>query len=146
MRKVIGVLFALFLCTTIASSQGDHSVQVRKLERAWLDAYEKHDVKAMDAILGHDFLITFPDGSQQNRKQVLEMISGAPSGNRFSTVDVISRVYGDTVILTGKVITEFKRDGKTMTDESLYTDTYVRWNGKWKVVASHLSNAPKAKI
>jgi len=54
---------------------------------------------------------------------------------------VHARVYGDTVILTGRVVTEYQRDGQTMSKEQQrYTDTYVKRNGRWQVVASHLSN------
>jgi hypothetical protein len=54
-----------------------------------------------------------------------------------------SRVYGDTVVLIGIVVSEWKQGDKPMTDRSRYTDTYVKRNGKWQVVASHLSNAGK---
>lgn len=139
--------FVLLLATTVAGfSQSKPEDDVRRLERAWLDAYEKHDAKAMQAIVADDFLITFPDGSQQTKADILAMIKrpiSAESASKFSTVDVRSRVYGDTVILTGRVITEYKRGGETKKDESLYTDTYVRRNGAWQVVASHLSNVPK---
>jgi hypothetical protein len=64
---------------------------------------------------------------------------------RFSTEDVRSRTYGDTVILIGRVITEYERDGKAVKEQSRYTDTYVKRNGQWQVVASHLSNVEEAK-
>ncbi len=47
------------------------------------------------------------------------------------------------MILIGLVIAEWKQDDKPMTDRSRYTDTYVKRNGRWQVVASHLSNARK---
>jgi len=46
------------------------------------------------------------------------------------------------VILTGRVVTEYQRDGQTTSkEEQRYTDTWVKRNGRWQVVASHLSNA-----
>ena len=66
-------------------------------------------------------------------------------GMRYSTEDVRSRAYGETVILVGKVITEYERDGKKIREQSRYTDTYVRRGGRWQVVASHLSNIEEAK-
>src|SRR5688572_406166 len=94
---------------------------VRQLERAWLDAYEKHDTKAMQAIVSDDFLITFADGSQQTKADILEMIKrpvNTEMVNKFSTVNVKSRAYGDTVILTGRVVTEYKRNGALQKEES----------------------------
>lgn len=64
---------------------------------------------------------------------------------RFYTESVQSRAYGDTVILLGRVISEYERDGKAVKEQSRYTDTYVRRNGCWQVVASHLSNVEEPK-
>lgn len=123
--------------------------EVRKLERAWLDAYEQHDAKAMDTIVADDFVITFPDGSMQTKPQIIASIKAPrnPASPRlkFYTEDVRARAYGDTVILTGRVVTEYPRDGKTVREQSRYTDTYVKLRGRWQVVASHLSNAPQAE-
>jgi ketosteroid isomerase-like protein len=118
--------------------------EVRRLERAWLDAYEKRDVTAMTAIVADDFTITFPDGSVQTKPQIIESIK-RPGGSsqKFYTDAVQSRAYGDTVILIGIVVSEWKQNDKPMTDRSRYTDTYVKRSGKWQVVASHLSSAGK---
>ena len=150
MKKPVFVLFLTAVIVCLGQSvytQTNNSEQaVRQLERKWLDAYEQHDVKAMGEIVADDFLITFPDGSQQTKPQILEMIkTPKPAGNtmKFRTAQVRARVYGDTVSLTGRVITEFTRDGKPQVEQSTYTDTYIRRNGRWQVVASHLSNVPQ---
>lgn len=123
--------------------------EVRRLERRWLDAYEQHAADEMDRIVADDFTITFPGGAMQTKPQLMAMVkaprrAGRPR-MRFHTEGVRSRAYGDTVILTGIVVTEYERDGQTVKEQSRYTDTYVRRGGRWQVVASHLSNveAPK---
>lgn len=123
--------------------------EVRKLERQWLDAYEQRDPEAMDRIVADDFNITFPNGTMQTKPQLMAMIRAprrtpAPA-TRFHTEDVRSRAYGDTVVLFGKVVSEYERDGKPVREVSRYTDTYVRRKGRWQVVASHLSNAEVPK-
>jgi ketosteroid isomerase-like protein len=50
--------------------------EVRQLERAWLDAYEKADADAMDRIVSDDFVITFPNGARQTKAQLMKMIRG----------------------------------------------------------------------
>ena len=126
-------------------AQDDASQSVQKLERAWLDAYEQHDVKAMEAIVADDFTITFPNGGIQTKPQIIASLkSPRPADGRsmkFRTEEVQSRGYGDVVILVGIVVTEYQRDGKTVSESrQRYTDTYVKRNGRWQVVASHLSN------
>lgn len=123
--------------------------EVRRLERRWLDAYEQNDAEAMERIVADDFTITFPEGSIQTKPQLMSMIKaprrpGQPR-MKFRTEGVQSRAYGDTVILMGRVISEYERDGKPVTEQSRYTDTYVRRDGRWQVVASHLSNVQEPK-
>ena len=123
--------------------------EVRKLERQWLDAYEQNDAVAMERIVADDFVITFPNGGMQTKPQLMSMIKaprqpGQPR-MKFRTEDVQSRAYDDTVILIGRVVSEYERDGKTVSEQSRYTDTYVRSKGRWQVVASHLSNVEEPK-
>ncbi len=123
--------------------------EVRRLERQWLDAYEQNDAEAMNRIVADDFTITFPNGEMQTKPQLMTMVKAPRRASqprmRFRTEGVQSRAYGNTVILIGKVITEYEREGKTATEQSRYTDTYVRRGGRWQVVASHLSNVAEAK-
>ncbi len=139
------LVFLVLLMPLTAFAQSNPAREVQDLERVWLNAYEQHDQKAMDEILGDDFLITFPDGSSQNKVQVVSSLKAQTGSSRpttkFYTEDVKARVYGDTVVLTGRVVAEWQREGKPLAKElSRYTDTYVKQNGRWQVVASHLSN------
>ena len=150
-KFVTAFLLLVAILVPIAGQTGA-AVEVQKLERAWLDAYEKRDAEAMDAIVAEGFTITFPDGSRQTKSQILASLKkpGNISGSsvRFHTEEVDARVYGDTVILSGRVVTEWLRDGETRSKElQRYTDTYVKRNGRWQVVASHLSNeAPRKTL
>jgi len=142
---------SLLLLTLIAlpmSAEADSIQQVRRLEREWLDAYEQLDAAAMTRIVADDFTIVFPDGSGQSKADILAMLERGRTSKRprprFTTEEVQARAYGDTVILSGRVITHTKQaDGTEAREVSRYTDTYVRRDGRWQVVASHLSNAPK---
>ena len=138
------ILILMASCTGVFAQAGP-TQEVQKLERAWLDAYEQHDVKAMEAIVADDFTITFPNGGIQTKPQIIAALkSPRPTDGRsmkFRTEEVQPRAYGDVVILVGLVVTEYQRDGKTVSESrQRYTDTYVKRNGRWQVVASHLSN------
>ncbi|MCA1626027.1 MAG: aspartyl protease family protein [Acidobacteria bacterium] len=117
--------------------------EVKKLERKWLDAYEKYDAEAMNRIVSDDFKLTFSNGSVQTKADILAQLKSAQDANRpspkFSTEDVQSRVEGDTVILTGRVIQQMTRDGQTRMMQMRYTDTYAKRQGRWQVIASQLT-------
>ena len=120
----------------------DPTEEVRKLEREWLDAYEKRDPEAMKRIVADDFVIYFPNGNSQKKADIVRMMERMQTSQRppskFSTEDVQARAYGsDTVVLTGRVISQTGDEREVQR----YTDTYVRRDGKWQVASSHLSNA-----
>ena len=149
MRYRLVILVVILAAASNALGQANRVLskaeeEVRKLERDWLDAYEKRNVESMNAIVADDFTITFGDGRIQTKPQIIESLK-RPGGSstKFYTENVQSRIYGDTVVLIGLVVSEWRQNDKPMTDSSRYTDTYVKRNGRWQVVASHLSNAPK---
>jgi len=121
--------------------------EVRKLEREWLDAYEQHDAAAMNRIVAADFTITYSNGAVHTKADIMKMIGSprppaAPSFT-FSTEDVQARVEGDKVILTGRVLQKGERNGQPMIMQSRYTDTYMKREGRWQVVASQLTRIPQ---
>ncbi len=130
------------------SQQQEQSVsqaerEVRRLEREWLDAYERRDVEAMNRIVADDFTITHANGTVQTKAEIMVDLrasreSARPSST-FSTEDVRARVYGDAVVLTGRLTQRMERDGQMRMMQARYTDTYVRRQGRWQVVASQLT-------
>ncbi len=146
LSKTFPIFLLILLTSCYATAQNNSEQEVRKLERAWLDAYEKKDAEAMNKIVADDFTITFPDGSIQTKPQILDSLKSSRSSSpppKFQTEEVQARVYGDTVILIGRVIAEWQQNGQPMKEQNRYTDTYIKRNGHWQVVASHLSNVPK---
>jgi uncharacterized protein (TIGR02246 family) len=155
-RGTISLLLFIVACCGLSAAQEaggpkptKAEEEVRQLERQWLDAYEQNNAEAMDRIVADDFMITFPNGAMQTKPQLMAMIRtprrASQPAMRFYTEDVRSRAYGETVVLTGKVVTESVRDGQTARELARYTDTYVRRGGRWQVVASHLSNVEERK-
>jgi uncharacterized protein (TIGR02246 family) len=156
MKKLFNVCLLLIAMMFLAGSQvngqqeqnNKAEQEVKKVERQWLDAYEQHDAGAMDRIVAGDWMITYPDGGTSTKGQIMSFIksprkAGMPSPKFFSE-DVQARVYGDTVILTGRIVTQWP-GGESNREQSRYTDTYVKRNGTWQVVASHMSSAGKPK-
>lgn len=130
-----------------SSAAGSVEQDLLKIEREWLDAYVRRDVAAMDRIEADDFTITFPDGKMRTKADELANLKQpAPAGPSpmLMTADTKVRIYGDTAVLTGKFIqkgtyAEGPKKGEAYNIQQRYTDTYVKRNGRWQVVASHLS-------
>jgi len=134
-----------------STSAGAVEQELLKLERDWLDAYVKRDVAAMDRIEADDFMITYPDGKMATKSdEIANLKKPAPAGPSptFMTADTKVRVYGDAAILTGKFIQkgtyrDGPKQGQEFNIQERYTDVYVKRNGRWQVVASHLTAIPQ---
>ena len=117
-------------------------LEVRKVEREWLDAYERRDVEAIKRFLADEFKLTRSNGSVQTKADVLADLNNPQEPGRvvkFSTEDVQSRVEGEDVILTGRFILAGGPDGQTRIMQARYTDRYVKRDGRWQVVASQMA-------
>jgi ketosteroid isomerase-like protein len=53
--------------------------------------------------------------------------------------DLKVTVYGDAAIATGTFVAKGTYKGKPFDDRGRFTDTWVKMNGKWLIVASHAS-------
>jgi len=69
--------------------------------------------------------------------------SGAIKYNAFTQDDYKVHVTGDTAIVTGRIIMKAMRDGKDVSGQERFTDTFVRRGGQWQAVASHSSRVAK---
>lgn len=126
-----------------AATPDSARIQLDRAERAWLDAYVDDDREAMARVLASGFTITFSDGSVQTRDAVIVSLNPdepPDDGPVHYTEDRIIRVIRTTAILSGVYVSPGD-EGEPDT-RARYTDTWMWLDGRWQVVASHLSEVP----
>ncbi len=141
-------LLLLLLCATAASAQSGpppDSAQeaLAHAERAWLAAYTENDRAAMARFLADGFTITFPNGVVQTKDDVVAGLApGTPPSDlpAHYTENRTIRLIGGTAILTGIYVSP-RPDGSE--GRMRYTDTWMWLDGRWQVVASHLSQVER---
>ena len=57
------------------------------------------------------------------------------------TSELNVRTFGNSAVVTGRLLRERSTNGKTITDNWRFTKTYVMVEGRWRVVAWHASPA-----
>lgn len=125
-----------------AGAQGGDqmSAEFMRMNREWADAFVKRDKATLERILADDFMSTGPTGAVANKA---EYVAGV--GNTDTTVEVINvedgdvRMYGDTVIVTGRYTMKGKAGGQDIGGPHRYTTVYVKRQGRWQPVAFHSS-------
>ncbi len=105
-------------------------------EASWAAAVASGEVGAIERLLAEDFLGIAPDGSFTDKAGELEELrrgAGRFLSNRLNEVRV--RVYGDTAIAQGSESWE-QRTGEPRYGRYVWTDTWLRRDGRWQLVAA----------
>lgn len=118
-----------------ADSEAAVSQTLQAMERAWLNAETHHDAEAFEKIVADDWIAITPDGNRQTRIERAAQIKAAHTTSvTLGAMKV--RVFGDTAVVTGTDDETTLEDGKASANHYVWTDVFVKRNGKWLAVAS----------
>jgi ketosteroid isomerase-like protein len=114
--------------------------EILKLEEAFAKAIVKNDVERLGQIVTDDWIIVDPNGAIVDRARFFEVIkSGALTHNLMKSEDFRVRVYGDSAVVTAKTSTAGKFMGQEFSAQERATDVFVRRDGRWRCVLTHLT-------
>ena len=117
-----------------------------KMEQDWVDALLKGDATFQDSILADDYIGVAPDGRISTKAQsVDEVRSGAFKTESMSINGIKVRVFGDVAVVTYGQSEKSQFQGKDTSGRSLWTDIFVKRNGKWQIAANHGSRVEEPK-
>jgi ketosteroid isomerase-like protein len=105
------------------------------MEQAWLNAEKNHDAAAFEKLVADDWIAISPDGKSQTKAERAAEIKTAHIVSA-TLGDMNVRVFGDTAVVTGTDDEITMTDGKKSSDHYVWTDVFVKRNGKWLAVAS----------
>ena len=122
---------------------GDHSQDeqaLMKIQHEWAEARVKGDSSYTRRIEADDCTIVWPDGRIVNKRGDLESMTGDIVFSEFNILDLRVRLYGDTGIVVGEGIIKAQQGKQDLLGgKFVWTDTFVKQGGQWKVVASQIT-------
>ena len=128
------------------SEESKEPQELKRLEDEWLSTYLRGDKATFDRIVADDFTGTDESAVLRNKAQEKELVQAPPPGGiklSLTNEDVQVRIYGDTAIVTGRIVQKTERAGQeSFGFQSRFTDTFLRRQGHWQVVARHYSRIP----
>jgi ketosteroid isomerase-like protein len=129
----VGAMFAVR-----AQDSGNVDVEryIKESERQWAESVASGDSSVVERILAEDFVGVDPDGSQYNKAKMVKDTASAPKyflSNHLNEVKV--RFYGDAAVAQGNE-SWVRRSGTPVHGRFVWTDTWIKRNGKWQIVAA----------
>ncbi len=123
---------------------GDTVPIITQLEQDWGIAIVKKDMAAFDRIVAGEWMFSGPEGEQQTRAQNLaDLQSGAYVCTAYKLDDLQVRAFGDTVVALGLETEKSTYQGQDISGQYRFTDVFVKRNGVWQAVATHVSKVVK---
>jgi hypothetical protein len=154
MKLFGGVLFASLLLIGAVSfghveaqdrgSDDALSAKVLSLEQLWNQAEVAQDTHSLDQLLSPAFIFVDIDGSLQNKAEFLASVTDRSEHiDSIRSESMLSRVHGDTVIVTGVYHEKGMLNGKAYYHHGRFTDTWIRDGSAWLCAASQSTLIPK---
>jgi ketosteroid isomerase-like protein len=111
--------------------------EIKKLEQDWAQATMKEGAAAADRYEADDIVATDPGGRVTDKTQDKnDLSSGDLKFQSMELGDLKVAVYGNTAVATGANTLKGTYKGQDLSGKYRFTDTWVKRNGKWQVVAS----------
>ena len=141
-----GVLVLVAAAQEKTSSANPAEEEVRRLNKAEVDAFVHQDPKAMAQLWSDDLVVTNPLNKFVTKQQVLGMMeSGFLVITSYDRQIEYLHDYGDTVIVAGRetVVWGGKMPNAGKTEHLRFTAVWMRQQGRWQEVARHANIVPE---
>ncbi len=147
-RRVIACVAGALICFLYGArgqetSTAEAERYIKESERLWAESVANGDASVVERILAEDYIGVDPDGGFYDKAKMVSGTREAPKefiSNHLNEVKV--RFYGDVAVAQGSE-SWVRRTGSPLRGRFVWTDTWVRRNGKWQIVAAEDLIAPE---
>jgi len=131
----------LVICSMLASFAADSNAprEFVNLYKKWDSALCAADLAALDQIYASEVKLTSTEGVDTKESWLKMVKSGEYKCSNPVTSELDVKTYGDFAVCTGiwKASEIFK--GEKSEDPMRFTDIWMKRDGRWQVIASHVS-------
>jgi len=135
MKKIKFMLLVLLFALPVLA---DDETDLRKLDRGIVTATIAQDAGWFEKNLTPDYVLTTSRGSMISRADLLrdlKLVKIEP----YEPSEVVVRIYGDTAVITGRIVQKYSTNGEHIEADLRYTDVWLKTKEGWKNSAGHAS-------
>src|SRR5438874_8862010 len=141
MKTATLIALMTVLAWRFSLAQAAAEQEVLQFERDACKAFLDADVSALERVLTPDFTLTLSNGEVSTRAdEINELRNGKVHYEVFENYDMLARLYGSNVaVVLGKTRVKGIVDGKPFDRVVQFTDTLIKRDAQWRLVAGHVS-------
>ena len=126
-----------------AATAGTAEQDVTAAENQMVKALQANNVDLASSMVADKYVQTDSDGVFIAGKAAGEADAKAYTFSKLDLSDLKVTAYGDTAIATGAFASKGTYKGKAFDDRGRFTDTWVKLDGKWQLVATQNTRIKK---
>jgi ketosteroid isomerase-like protein len=117
--------------------------QIEKTSQEFAAAIVSNDSQQIGQFMDDEWVIVSESGITDRERFLAVVESGELTHSAMQMIDGTARVrvYGDVAVLTGRVTNTAQFNGDESFADEWTTDVYVKRDGKWKCVLTHITSA-----
>ena len=112
------------------------------LNAQFIKNFINQDTVAHNEIIHKDFICIESSGVVVNREDYMKAWASDYGNGNFSSfiyVDEVIRIFGDIALVRSKTVYTRVKDGKAISGNSTYTDTYIKEDGRWWCIQAQIT-------
>lgn len=159
MKRLIVALLSVALFSGMVFAQGKGSAttsakdtkpsgennadDLKKIENDWVAAQKAKDATKLGDILAERWVGVGPDGKTMDKATALASLK-AP-GSSLTDIQMgpmTVRVFGNAAVVIGSDTAKSMTNGKDSSGKYVFTDMFIKRDGKWRVISSQSTKVP----
>ena len=109
---------------------------VLDLEEAWAKGVVKRDAATFKRLLAPGFVYTEDDRVQTGDQLTHDIISGTDTVTDARNEQMQTHAFDNAMIVTGWLIMQGRSGGQPFNRRYRFTDTWLKRNGQWQIIAA----------
>ena len=121
--------------------------EIKRISQELLDAIAVGNKAVWERYLADDCIYSDENGRTLNKAQLLEDLRPLPAGysGTITIAESQIRVHRDAAVIANRMIENETIYGQKIVTEYHATETYVKRDGRWQMIASHVTVIPSER-
>ena len=134
--RTIFLMISLFFSFSVVG-QSKEETEIMNLAKKKFRWMIEKKIDSLSVLTDERLSYIHSNGWIQTKKDFIEDFSGKLIYHDIQVVELYSRVYRRSAVVTGKGHFTVSLNGNRLEVDLLFTEVYIRSGGKWKLVSRH---------